>query len=126
VQNVKSVKFVLAWTDEPDGTGCPPPAARWVNQPDNFGLKVSGPDGESKNVEPIPNVHGQPGSVEITIEVNHTEPNDGKGVGRWNYTIVCGDCGNEVKRRPGVLGYNDNGNDWTIAITYTFYEETKK
>jgi len=122
VQNLESMTVTLTWTDEPDGEGCPPPAMRWVNQPDNFGLKVEGPGNFSGEAAPVPNTNGQPGSVTVTVKLNHTKADDDKGVGSWSITVVCGDCGNQVKRRPSILGYTDAGNEWEMAITYKFYE----
>ena len=122
VKNLESITLTLTWTDEPDGQGCPPPAVRWINQPDNFGLKIEGPSGEAGEAPTVANTNGQPGSVTVSVSLNHTKADDGRGVGQWNYTVVCGDCGNQVKRRPSILGYTDAGNDWELAISYKFYE----
>lgn len=124
LQNPVNVTVTLTWTDEPDGTGCPPPAARWVNQPDNFGLSIEGPGAAnvSASQEPIPNTHGQPGVVTLTVTVNYGDKEWTKATGNWNITVVCGTCGMEAKKRPAVFGYTDPGNDWEITIEYSGYE----
>ncbi len=116
-QNLANITFTLTWTDEPDRTIL-------VNRPDNFGLSVTGPNGQSDTTSMMSNTHGEEGMVEITIAVNHTKADDGWGVGDWEYTVSCGDCGDYYRPRLGVLGLiGDNGNDWELTITYNYYQE---
>ena len=116
--------MTLTWTDEPDGTGCPGPGARWINQPDNFGLKIDGPTAANVTAsqEPIPNTHGQPGSVSLSVTVKFDDKDWSKATGDWNITVICGACGMEAKRRPALFGYTDTGNDWEMTIEYSGYE----
>ena len=116
-ENLISITFVLTWTDEPDRN------VLWINQPDSFGLEVSGPNNQSGSAPMVSNGHGQEGKVELTVTVEHEDSYDGLGVGEWEYTIKCGDCGNQERRRPALIGFTDSGNDWSLSISYNYYQE---
>jgi len=122
LSNPVNVTVTLTWTDEPDGTGCPPPAARWVNQPDNFGLTIEGPGNATGSQEPVPNTHGQQGSVSLSVTVRINGTDWSTGDGEWSITVLCGACGDQTKWRPGVFGWVDSGNAWEMSIEYSGYD----
>lgn len=118
-QNIVNITFILTWTDEGDATN------RHTNSPDQFGLEVLGPNNQTGSSSMQSNDHGQEGKVEVTISVAHEEPNDGIGVGAWEYTVKCGDCGDQkpVISILGIRDRADNGNSWTLTISYGYYQE---
>jgi hypothetical protein len=121
-QNIVNITFVLTWKDEPDATG------RHTNAPDQFGLEVLGPNNQTGSTSMTSNTQdssGGEGMVEVTISVAHEKPDDGIGVGAWEYTVKCGDCGDQ-KTIISILGIRDradNGNSWTLTVSYGYYQE---
>jgi dipeptide/tripeptide permease len=120
VQNVFNTTFILSWTDEA------PPNPLWTNQPDQFSLKVQGPDGQTVQQGPVANVVGQEGHVTVTIQGDAMNLTGSKGTGDYNVTVVMGTAGpNTLKRGPGVITRTDPGNDWTIDVSYRYFQEQK-
>jgi hypothetical protein len=120
-RNLLNVTFTLVWTDEPDTTRL---LRTWENQPDNFGLDVSSPDGQNASAPMTPNVHGQPGEISCTLSFAVRMPGPATGQGPFNVTVKCGACGMSTNRLSPI-GYTDAGNAWTLMIEYSFYNIKK-
>ena len=71
------------------------------------------------------NEHGREGSVEVTITVAHEDANDGIGIGEWEYTVKCGDCGDHTPMLSilDIRDRADTGNAWTLTVTYGYYQD---
>jgi hypothetical protein len=117
-ENIKSIMFVLTWTDEPDQD------IRYENQPDEFTIEVVSPDEELYGPESAFNPQGGTGTISLSISFNpDTEPYL-NGTGQYDITISCGSCGDQELIRPsiGLQDQQDNGNTWELAITYEYYK----
>lgn len=114
------INLTLTWTDEPDTNN------RFTNAPDQFGLKLEGPDGQEDETSLSSNTHdpqGGEGSVSLNYQVDHGETNWTAGNGAWNIVIVCGECGNQkpILSPFGLREQNDNGNSWELTIDIVYY-----
>jgi MFS family permease len=114
--NLKSITFTLTWTDEADDTG-------FTNQPDQFSIEAVAPNGESDSAGPTYNPQDGEGVVSATITYEPDKDPFTGGVGRYNVTISCGDCGDQTSGIFGVYTTPDNGNAWTLTIEYKYYEK---
>jgi hypothetical protein len=115
------INITLTWTDEPDS------GVRFTNEPDQFGLRLEGPEGQSDETSLSINTPGGQGSVSLNFQVEHGEDNWTAGSGTWNIWVVCGDCGNQ---KPIISIFDlreqeDGGNSWeyTIDVIYFMTEE---
>jgi len=117
-ENIFKITFTLTWTDEADAS------ARHTNSPDEFGLAVAGPNGQSDEASMQSNTGGNEGRVELSFDVTHEKADDGNGTGDWEYTIKCGDCGNQepIISFLGLRERSDTGNSWTLKISYEFHQ----
>jgi hypothetical protein len=114
--NPINITITLTWTDEPDRN------LLWLNQPDSFGLQLEGPNGQSGDAPMISNTQGQAGEVTLTMSVDHSNSNWTAGSGEWTITIVAGDAGNQERRRPALIGFQDAGNDYDMTIDWDYYD----
>jgi len=115
--NILNITFTLTWTDEPDMTRF---GRTYTNQPDEFGLEVSGPEGKNGSAPPIANTHGQAGKVSVTLKYEPKKPQKANVTSSFNVTIICGNCG-EFTPRVGVVGFTDTGNAWSLDVSYQYY-----
>lgn len=117
MENPVEVTLTLTWTDDPDRNPL------WVNTPDNFGLKASGPNGQNETSPLVANPQGGQGEVVLSFMVDHGEGNWTSGDGAWDITVVCGDCGDQNRRfRPSLIIFTDTSNDWALKIEYSNFE----
>ena len=118
--NIASVTFTLSWEDEPDSS------VRHNNEPDEFSISVSPPNGSEETSGFMSNQDGGSGRVEIliTYEAGNRDPYF-NGSGQYNVTIHCGNCGDHVLRRPGIGLFDiaDTDNLWTLEISYEYYRK---
>jgi len=115
--NLLNVTFTLTWIDEPDTTRL---LRTWENQPDNFGLDVSSPDGANASAPMTPNVHGEEGKVSCALRFEPGKPGSDADRGPFEVTVKCGTCG--MATNPfSPIGYIDSGNAWTLEVSYSYY-----
>jgi len=117
--NVSSVYFLLTWTDEED-TGWIGPAPNHENQPDTFTIIAENPSTGLASGASGSNSHGQEGFVELIVPISIESVPSLNGTGGWNITlwVVAGD---HEPVGPGAFKFLDNGNDFTLEVSYTYY-----
>lgn len=120
--NVVNVTFRLTWKDEDDAS------MRHTNRPDTFTIDVEGPDPSLSFSTKGTNAAGKEGLVEHTINVlQKADPKELpflNGTGNWKISISV-DAGNQEPLIPSLIGlreFNDEGNDFTLEISYEFME----
>ena len=120
--NIKSVKFTLTWTDEPNLD------ARYENQADEFTLEIDSPDGGKHGPQSGTNPIGGQGSISITTSYNPYIDPYLNGTGSYNITITCGNCGDQELWRPsiGLQDQPDNSNSWELLIEHDYYKEKEE
>jgi hypothetical protein len=115
---VVNITFILNWTDEENATSG---IGEYENQPDSFALGVVTPWEAEFNSGLVSNPIGEPGIINLTIEV----PEDGIGnsitIGEWIVTIHCGDCGDQVSIASVNWVIEDGGNDWVLIYYYEYH-----
>jgi len=117
--NLAEMTFTLTWTDEPDHDRLHP------NQPDELGVKVAAPWGENQSLS-AKNPMGGEGKVVVNFTVQQKRSNGDIGTGDWNYTVFAKDCGNNTPKYIGALQWLDNGNAFSLAISWKYYEKAGK
>jgi len=115
-QNIISATFNLTWTDEPDQGNA---ITALVNQPDEFGLSMTAPNGTTVESNTNANIHGQKGLVSLTMDIEPKKPQT-NGNGTFEATVICANCG-DLTGRFGVRSTADNGNAWTLEVNYAYY-----
>jgi len=115
--NLINVSFTLRWTDEADMQRF---LRTYENQPDQFGLRVTPPNGTPVEARPVANVRGEEGTVTVMVEFTPARPGDRSGTGTYEVTVVCGACGDYI-HPLSLVAYTDTGNDWTLDVDYSFY-----
>lgn len=121
INNIKSVRFELTWTDEtPDNT------YRYTNEADEFQLIVEPPE----DAESIESAIEYGGSVSLVYDPLGGQPAPNRdpyynGTGEYLIIVRCHDCGDQVLRRPssGYFDIPDTGNDWSLEVTYTYWNK---
>ena len=113
--NVRSITITLTWTDEPAQ------GPRYTNEPDEFGLDVSPPNGTTVQTPMSPSGRV---SVTITYETPNNDPYY-NGTGDYYVTVSCGVCGNQVPfiNIGGFREIEDVGNAWTLEASYEYYSK---
>ncbi len=115
-KTVAEITFTLTWKDEPDQTPL-------VNQPDEFAINVTTPWGESNETPMTQNQHGKEGKVSLKFKAPGDYPDTGGG-GYYDVIVKMGNAGDQLSPTPGVqVGERDDGNDWTLTVTYTYWEK---
>lgn len=123
VTNLATFSLVLTWQDEAANR------PGLTNQPDELGLTVASPAGESKSDKKT----ASQGSVKLDYSYPVTNKTAASktsraGMGPWTITVEIGACGDQTPAIPDPLGLRtvaDNGNAYTLEITYTYYEKAK-
>ncbi len=99
----------LSWTDE----GASNPTVR--NTPDNLGLNITAPDGDSWELAPVSNGR-------LVWSLNET--GEDMGGNEWKITVIGGTMGDEVPitGRPGpcLRCLSDGSNNWDITVDYSW------
>ncbi len=117
---VTKVLIELNWLDEA------PTTMRHENQPDTFNFTVYTPWEAVVSSDDVENTIGQAGQIQEEI----TTPEDGIKInaakGEWRINIHCGNCGDQILKRPGLGLFNieDTGNAWELSYTYWFHSNT--
>jgi hypothetical protein len=114
-ENVNSIAFTFTWEDEPTNTG-------FVNEPDEFSLKVETPNG---TVIETPLISSSIGTISIFPPLFPDEPPFEEGTGTYIVTVICEDCGDQ----HGPLGFYtqpDTGNEWDLTVDYDYYKEKEE
>ncbi len=121
-RNLVEVKFTLTWTDEPDQYPL------HTNKPDELGVEVSTPWGETRSAsgQNTYDPNGGSGTVTLALGVTQTRLNGDNGTGDWSYSVFAKDCGNHTPRRIGLLQWLDNGNSYQLSIEWSFYARPAK
>jgi hypothetical protein len=117
--NLAEMSFTLTWTDEPDHDRLHP------NQPDELGIEVVSPSGENQSLS-AKNPMGGQGKVVVNFTIQQTRFNGDIGTGDWNYTVFAKECGNNTPKYVGLLQWLDNGNAYTLEISWKYFEKTGK
>jgi hypothetical protein len=113
-RNLAEVTFVLKWTDEPDHDRL------HENQPDELGIDVLAPWGVNQT-QSAKNPQGAEGSVTVTFAVSQFKLDGDNGTGDWNYTVFAKTCGEHTPKYVGILMWLDNGNAFSLEISYKYY-----
>jgi MFS family permease len=121
INNIKSVRFELTWTDEtPDNT------FRYTNEDDFFQLIVEPPEDAAS----IESAIESGGSVSLVYDPLGGQPTPNRdpyynGTGEYLVIIRCHDCGDQkpIIEGGGQRNIQDTGNDWTLEVIYTFWNK---
>jgi POT family proton-dependent oligopeptide transporter len=118
--NIFNVTVTLTWTDEA------PPAPGMTNSPDEFGIKVIAPDGQTEQQGPVPNQVGSQGRVSVTLNWDPTNITGVVATGDYKITVHMGNAGaSTLKRGPKIIQFTDAGNDWSLEFKYKYLVEEK-
>jgi len=121
VTNLVSFSVTLTWQDEPANR------PGLTNQPDELGLTVASPAGESRSDKKS----ASQGSVKLDFAFPVTDKTAASktskaGQGPWTINVEIGICGDQTPLIPGPFRtVADTGNAYTLEITYTYYEKMK-
>jgi dipeptide/tripeptide permease len=115
--NMVNVTFTLKWTDEPDIRRL---VRVYENQPDEFGLEVTAPNGTVEISSLVKNPPGAEGSVSVSVKLDPGKPGEDSNPGPFSVTVRCGTCGDLTNPYSATL-YTDTGNDWELEISHTYY-----
>ena len=109
-------KFILTWSDEPDA------GTRYTNQPDEFTLNVTAPNGTSVESGPLKNTHGREVVLVCEFLYDPETVHDTEGTGRYALEIICGECGDQEPSVSvfGLRTISDAGNTWTLDLRYEY------
>jgi hypothetical protein len=108
--SISALSAVLTWTDEA------PPNPMAQNQPDSFQLTVTTPWGEEISSDTAENPQGGEGRITLDLQ----PPKDKRTDGTWTFTVAAGTCGDNVGPIGRFEMAADNGNDYTLEVTYTY------
>lgn len=117
VTNLVTFSVTLTWQDEPANR------PGLTNQPDELGLSVASPAGETKSDKKS----ASQGSVTLDFAFPVTEKTAASkaskaGQGPWTITVEIGVCGDQTPLIPGPFRtVADAGNAYTVEISYTYY-----
>ncbi len=116
-ENVKSISFILTWTDEPADTG-------FVNEADEFSLSVETPNGTLFESESSTSSSGK---ITVPISYNPDKPVFEEGTGTYKVKVICGNCGDQRSMGPlGLIIRADNGNSWDLSVDFDYYKEKEE
>jgi len=111
---IAEITFTLSWEDEQPGMGR-------TNDPDEFAIEVTTPWGET-NETPMTQNNGnnRQGEIELEFTTQGEYPDTGSA-GSYDVIVKMGDAG-DIRLGPVVVS-SDDGNDWTLTVTYTYWKE---
>lgn len=123
VTNLVRFTVTLSWQDE---------TANWpwlTNEPDELGLTVASPAGEARSDKKT----ASQASIKLEFAFPVTEKTAASrtskaGLGPWSILVEIGVCGDQTPTIPDPLGLRtvaDNGNAYTLDVSYTYYEKVK-
>ncbi len=129
-ENIVSLNITLSWTDN---LPIPPLIGLRQNDPDTFRLEVTAPFDHSKKgnssegeISTVFSINPQPKKTNIKAIDKETAEDYAMalhgtdlGVGSWEMLVTAVECGDGLLINNGL--FPDNGNDWTITITATYY-----
>lgn len=123
---IKNMTAILSWDDENDPPGLPR-LRRYENQPDQFSVMITAPDGNSTS-DSGSNQIGETGTLELHWSVQDTILNDQlnegtAGSGTWSIQITLVDTGMWTPQLgPGFIGLQDSGNGYSVSMEYEYYD----
>jgi MFS family permease len=120
--NIVEIIFTLTWTDEPAASGI----GQYENQPDRFSLEILSPDSQTTGPESASNPQNGQGTISISVDYSPNKDPYMNGTGVYNVSITCDSAGDHTPSiGPGIIRQpvSDNGNDWNLEITYSYYEK---
>jgi MFS family permease len=120
VPNVVEVTLTLTWTDEADA------GVRYNNEPDQFRLTVTPPNGTARTGGPTANSQGGAGTVSVNFDFPLGKKEFFNGTGQWAVGVELVTAGDQVLWRPGIglLDRADTGNAYTLSVECTYMERT--
>jgi len=107
---VSAINVTLRWVDEPDMTRF---GRTYTNQPETFSLSINGPNVSVE--ETASNEVHQEGVITLTVELGEDQIVSLSVGDSFEITVTLVDSG-IYSPRVGVIGYNDNINDFTATI----------
>lgn len=116
-QIIKKLSIRLTWQDETEKPGRPT-IRRYTNQPDSFRVVVSGLNQTVENTAENP-VEGQ-GTINLVFEVNDTMILDSQGGFTITIEVFMEEAG--MWSAMALLGWNDPGNAYDLAVESTLLE----
>jgi len=121
--NVCNISFTLTWTDEED-TGWIGSSPNHENQPDEFLIVFTSPDGNITKSFNGKNDYNQEGRVEGNVMVPVLTGNSKNGTGTWSIKISV-NPGDHEPRYIGAFRFLDNGNDFQLVVEHDFLSITE-
>jgi len=120
VPNVVELTLTLTWTDEADA------GVRYNNEPDQFRLSVTPPNGTAKTGGPTANAQGGTGTMSVTFDFPLGKREFFNGTGQWAIGVELVTAGDQVLWRPGIGLFDraDTGNAYTLTLECTYMEKS--
>lgn len=121
--NLVSFSAKLTWQDEPANR------PGLTNQPDELGMTVASPAGETRTDKKSAS-QGEV-SLEFTFPVTEktaASKTSKAGLGPWMINVEIGPCGDQTPAVPDPFNRRtvaDNGNAFTLEISYKYYMKSK-
>jgi hypothetical protein len=105
--NVMKFSISLNWVDEPDATN------RHTNQPDEFSIILTTPDGTIKEEGPSTG-----GFITLDYTIDQEEDPENNGIGEYQIVVTCIDAGDHepMLNFANIRTRADNGNAWDLNI----------
>jgi len=119
--SVKSLNITIKWVDEPDMRRF---GREYQNQPDYFAAYLTPPNGTRIPFEEVtnPNPIGGEGELRVTYVYDGGErPPYYNATGDYIIEVQMVFAG-DYRPRVGVIGFQDDGNDFTISYEYAYYQ----
>lgn len=112
---IAEITFTLTWEDEA-------PPAGFQNHPDEFSLNVTTPWGDSDETPMTENDQNtRRGEISLTFQAPGAYPDTGSA-GEFVVIIRMGEAGDVWPLGIPSVGFADNGNDWRLSISYTYWK----
>lgn len=119
--SVRSLNVTIRWADEPDIRRF---GREYQNQPDHFAAYLTPPNGTRIPFEEVanPNPIGGYGELRISYVYESGEsPPYYNATGEYLIEVHMVFAG-DYRPRVGLIGFQDDGNDFTITYDYTYYQ----
>jgi hypothetical protein len=109
--------FTLTWEDEANEAGR-------TNYPDEFSLEVTTPWGDTDETPMTKNEQGEQGMISLNFSAPGQFPDTGTN-GTYIANVTMGEADDQwlVGPQGPTIGSNDTGNDWTLTVTYSYWEK---
>jgi hypothetical protein len=114
---IRSINVTLTWTDEPDLRRI----RLYENQPDEFEIKILGPEGNTLDSGRGSNPQGLEGSIPLSVMLDDESIVGYIGKGSFTVSITMVDAG-DYEPRFGIRTMADNGNDYELDMTVQYFD----